>query len=82
MLHDLSDGISLINFAVQHRFDEINGILAHDPRDAKLVIYDLVNAVERIFFVDEGVEQDPEGPDILLFAAVRDSTQYLRCGII
>ena len=34
------------------------------------MIEDLVDAVEWVFFVDEGVEEDAEGPDVLLFAAV------------
>ena len=82
MFHDLGDGIPLIDFTVQHRLDEINRPLAHDPGDAKLMIDDLVDAVERVFFVDEGVEQDPQRPDILFFAAVGDSTQDFGCGII
>ena len=82
MLLDLGNGISLIDFTVQHRLDKINRALAHDPGDAKLMIDDLVDAVERVFFVDEGVEQDPQRPDVLLFAAVWDTTQNFGCGII
>lgn len=70
MLHDLSDGKSLVNVAVQHGFDEIDGVVAHDPGNAKFVIHDLIDAVKRIFFVDKRVEQNTKGPDILFFAAV------------
>lgn len=34
------------------------------------MVEDLVDAVEGVFFVDEGIEQDSESPYILLFAAV------------
>jgi hypothetical protein len=34
------------------------------------VIHNLVDRVEWVFFVDDGVKEDAEGPDILFFAAV------------
>jgi hypothetical protein len=34
------------------------------------MIHDLVDGVEGVFFVDDGVEEDAEGPDVLFFATV------------
>ena len=34
------------------------------------MIHDLVDRVERVFLVDDGIQQDAQSPDILLFAAV------------
>lgn len=34
------------------------------------MIHNLVDAVKGIFFVNEGIEENAEGPDVLFFAAV------------
>lgn len=39
------------------------------------MVKDLIDIVERVLFVDDSVEQDAKGPDILLLAAVRFSLQ-------
>lgn len=70
MLDHLRDGQALIDIAIQHALDEIDTRLAHDPRDAEFVIDNLVDVVKRVFLVHERVEQDAQGPDVLLFAAV------------
>lgn len=70
MLHGLRNRQSALDISIQHRLDQIDIALAHDPRDAELVIQDLVDAVEGVFLVDESVEEDAEGPDVLLFAAI------------
>ncbi len=69
-LHDLRYRKSLIDIAVQHRLDELDARLAHDPGYAEFVVENFVDAVEGVFFVDEGVEQDAQGPDVLLLATV------------
>lgn len=46
------------------------------------MIEDFVDAVEGVFLVDEGVEEDAEGPDVLLLAAVGFALQdFGRCVI-
>ena len=52
MLFHLCDGQSSLNVPIEHGFDEVNVVLTHDPWDSQLVIQDLVDAVEWIFFVD------------------------------
>jgi hypothetical protein len=34
------------------------------------MVHNLIDGVEGILFVDDGVEKDTEGPNILLFASV------------
>ena len=74
---DLTDGQPAIDVAVQHLLDELDVGGRHDPRDAELVVEDLVDAVKGVLLVDERVEEDAEGPDVLLLAAVRLALQDL-----
>lgn len=46
------------------------------------MVQDLVNIVERVFFVDDRVEEDAQGPNVLLFASVRFALKNLGCCII
>jgi len=46
------------------------------------MIEDLVDIVEWVFLVDDGVQQDPEGPDVLLFPAVGFSLEDFGGGVI
>jgi hypothetical protein len=46
------------------------------------VIHDLVDRVEWVLLVDNGVEQDTEGPDVLLFATVGQATEDFGGGVI
>lgn len=34
------------------------------------MVHDLVNAVKGVFLVDESVQENTKGPDVLFFAAV------------
>ena len=46
------------------------------------MIKDLVNAVKRVLFVDECVEEDPKRPHILFLATIGFALQDLGSGII
>jgi hypothetical protein len=46
------------------------------------MVHDLVDAVEGVFLVYDCVEQDAEGPDVLLFAAVGGPGEDFRGGVI
>lgn len=82
MLQHLTDRDSLIDIAVEHQPNKIDTGLTHDVRYAQVVIHNLIDAVERVFLVDDGVEQDPQSPDILFFAAVGLSGEDFRRGVI
>lgn len=75
MLQYLADSNSLLNVAVQHQPYKINALLRHNPRHPKIMVHDLVDTVEGVFFVDDSVEQDAEGPDILFFATVGTASE-------
>lgn len=47
--------ISLADISVQHIADQVDAVLAEYKRDAKVSIHDLINAVEGVLFVDNGV---------------------------
>lgn len=71
-----------IDVPVQHLLDQLDIRRRHDPRDAQLVVEDLVDAVKGVFLVDEGVEEDAQGPDVLLLAAVGFALEdFGRCVI-
>lgn len=80
MLHNLRDRVSLVDVPIEHGFDQIDGCVTHNPRDAELVVHDFVDAVKRVFFVDESVQQNTERPHILFSAPVGFTLQHLgRC---
>ncbi len=55
MVYYLRDGQALIDVTIQHRLNEIDRGVAHDPWYPKLAVHDLVDAVEGVFLVDECV---------------------------
>lgn len=80
MTYDLLDGDSSVDISIEHSADQIYAVFAHNVRYSKVTVHYLVDAVERILLVDNGVEKDAESPDILLLAAVRlASENFWRC---
>ena len=55
VIADLFDSQALRDVSIQHGSDQIDASGAHDPWNPKFVIQDLVDAVEWILFVDDGV---------------------------
>lgn len=47
-----------VDVAVEHFPDQVDTVLAHDVGDAEVVVHDLVDGVEGVLLVDDGVEQD------------------------
>lgn len=79
---DLTDSQPPIDVPVQHLLYQFDIRGRHDPRYAQFVIEYFVNAVEGVFLVDERVEEDAEGPDVLFFAAVGFALEdFRRCVI-
>lgn len=70
MLKHLLDRDARFDIANEHGADQVDAVFAHDVRDAEVAVHDLVNAIEWILFVNDGVQEDTQGPDILLFATV------------
>lgn len=82
MLQNLVDIVSLFDVAIQHATDEVDTLIADCVRHTQVAIHDLINTVERIFLVDDGVEQDSESPYVLLFAIIRFAGKDFRCGVV
>ena len=82
MSHHLCDGEALVDIPVKHRFDYIDGSLAHDPWNPKLVVHDLVDAVKRVLLVYESVEKYSKCPNVLFFATVRFALQHFGSCVI
>lgn len=70
MLHHRLNPNSPLDIPIQHLPNEVQIFVTHNVRYAKVVVHDLVDAVEGVLFVHDGVEEDAEGPDVLFFAAV------------
>ena len=55
MIQDLSNIVSFFNIAIEHTANQIDTVFAGDERDTQVTVHNLVDAVEGIFFVDDGV---------------------------
>jgi hypothetical protein len=82
MLQHLADRDPFLDIAIEHQPDQIDALLAHNPWHAQIVVHDLVNAIERVFLVDDGVQQDTERPNILLFATIRPACEDFGCSVV
>lgn len=82
MRHDALDIDTAANVPIQHGAHEIDAVVAQDVRDAQVPIHNLVNAVKGILLVDDGIEEDTEGPDILFLATVWLASKHLGSCII
>lgn len=82
MLEDLGNVGALGDVTVEHAADQVDALGAHREGDAQVVVHDLVDAVEGVLLVDDGVEEDTQRPDVLLFAAIWLSSQDLGGGVI
>lgn len=82
VLQNLGDIVSLFDVAIQHATDEVDTLITDRVRHTQVAIHDLIDAVERVFLVDDGVEQDAESPYVLLFAIIRFAGKDFRCGVV
>jgi hypothetical protein len=83
MFHDLRDGQSIVDVSVKHLSDQVDAVLRkRKERHAEGMVKDLVDVIERVLFVNDGVKQDSEGPNILFFTAVGFTLENFRCSIV
>jgi hypothetical protein len=83
MLHNFCDRQAVVNIAIKHLFDQINAVLRERQKwYSERMVQDLIDVVEWVFFVDDGVEKNTECPNILLLASVRLALQYFRGSIV
>jgi len=82
MVQNLTYRDPLLDIPIEHQAYKVDALLAHDPRHSEVVIHDLVYTIERILFVNDGVEQDAQGPDVLLLAAVSAAREDFGGGVV
>lgn len=74
---------SIVNITVEHPADKVDAVLGEWKKgDSKGVVENFVDVVEWILLIDDGIEQNAQSPDVLLFAAVRFALKDFRCRII
>lgn len=79
MFHNFRDRQSIVDIAVQHLPDQVDTIFGEGKEGhPQGVVENLIDVVERVLFVDDGVEQNSKGPHILFFAAVRFALKNFR----
>ena len=82
MRQHLLDIQPLLHVPIQHVAYQINALVAQRIRHAQVAVHDLVDAVERVLLVDDGVQQNPKRPDVLLLAAVGLARKDFGGGVI
>jgi hypothetical protein len=83
MFHHFRDRDSLVNIAIQHLADKVNACFGErDKRHAERVVEDFFNVVEWVFLVDDRVEENAQGPHILLFASVGFALKDFGCCVV
>ena len=83
MLHDFSNGVTIIDITIEHFPNQIDAFLRERQEgNAQRVVQDLVDVVEWVLFVHNGVEEDPQSPDVLFFAAVGLTLEDFRGRIV
>lgn len=71
MSQDLIDIIPVGDVAVEHVADQVDALITDGVRHSQSPVHDLVDAVEGVLLVDDGVQQDAESPNVLFPATVR-----------
>lgn len=70
MFHHGLDRNPTVNIAIQHCANEVNAVFTHEIWNPEIAIHNFIDTVEWILLIDDGIEKDTEGPNILLFATV------------
>ena len=56
MPQNLLNPISFVYVPLEHAPHEVDALVGHDERHAQVAVHDLVDAVEGVFLVDDGVQ--------------------------
>lgn len=83
VLNNFRDRKPIVDISIQHLANEVDAVFRErQKRDAQRVVKDFVNVVERVFFIDDCVQEDSKCPHVLLLAAVRLALEHLRGCVI
>ncbi len=72
----------LLHIPIEHPADQVDALVADGVRHAQVAVHDLVDGVEGVLLVDDGVQQDAQRPDVLLLAAVGPAREDFGGGVI
>lgn len=82
MLQHLVDVEAARDVAVQHAADQVDALFTHGKGDTQVAIHDLVDAVEGVLLVDDGVQKNAKCPDVLLCTTIWLASKNFRSSII
>lgn len=82
MLNHLRNIKALCNIAIQHVANEVDALVAKRKGYSEIAIHNLINAVEGVLFIDDGVEKNSQGPYVLFPSAIWLAGQDLWSGVI
>lgn len=82
MLQHLVNIVAFSDISIQHASNEVDTLLAQNIGYSQVTIHDLINTVEWILLVDNGVEENTQCPNVLLCAPIRLASENFRSGVI
>lgn len=82
MFYHLFNIISVLDISIEHAANQIDTLVTHCERDTQIPVHDFIDAVERVLFVNDGVQEDAQCPDILFLASIRSTSQHFGSSII
>lgn len=83
MIHHVRDGNAFFKVSVQHLANQIYTRFREGKiRYAERMIEYLLNVVEWVLFVDNCVQEDAQGPNVLFFPSVWPSLKNLGRSVI
>jgi hypothetical protein len=78
-----SDCEAIVDVAIEHCPDEVNACFRERKEgDAEWVVEDFVDVVEGVLLVDNGIQENAQGPDVLFLASVRPALENFGGGVV
>lgn len=83
MTHNFTDCQPVVDISIKHPSDKVDAIFRErQERNPKRMVQDFIDIVEWVFLVDDSIEKNAKGPNILLLAPVRFALEDFRSSII
>ena len=83
MFHNVDNRNASLKVSIQHLANQIYALLRKwEIGDTKRVVEYLIDIVEWILLVDDGVQKNAECPNVLFFASIWSSLKNLGCSVI
>lgn len=83
VFHNFCDRQSIVDIAVKHFPDQVDAIFGKGKEGhTQRMVENLIDVVERVLFVDDGVKQNSKRPHILFLAAVGFALKNFGCSVV